>query len=113
MTDLRREKDALRARMWGIRSSMSPEERIRQAGEIQANLFRLQQVTEAGTILLFYSFGSEVPTAGMIQRLLDSGTRVLLPFVEGLDMDAAELLPGDSLAVTSYGPKEPSSRVAG
>jgi len=112
MEDLGREKDAVRARMRGIRSSMSPEERIRKAGEIQANLFRLPQVIEARTVLLFYSFGSEVPTAGMIQRLLDSGTRVLLPFVEGLDMDAAELRPGDSLAATAYGPKEPSNRVA-
>jgi len=111
MEDLLRQKDALRARMRGIRSSISPEERIRLAGEIQANLFRLPQVAEAGTILLFYSFGSEVPTAEMIQRILDSGTRVLLPFVEGPDMDAAELRPGDSLAATAYGPKEPSSRV--
>ncbi|HYT79408.1 MAG TPA: 5-formyltetrahydrofolate cyclo-ligase [Actinomycetota bacterium] len=112
MDDLRRQKDALRARMRGIRSSISPEERIRLSGEIKANVFRLPQVAEAGTILLFYSFGSEVPTTAMIQGLLDSGTRVLLPFVEGPDMDAAELRPGDSLAATTYGPKEPSKRVA-
>lgn len=111
MEDLRRQKDALRARMRGIRISIAPDERIRLAGDIQANLFRLPQVAEAGTVLLFYSFGSEVPTAGMIQRLLDAGTRVLLPFLEGTDMGAAELRPGESLAATTYGPKEPSRRV--
>lgn len=97
--------------MRGIRDSIPPEERIRLAAEIQANLFRLPQVGQARTILLFYSFGSEVPTAGMIQRLLDAGTRVLLPFVDGLDMGAAELRPGDSVTTTTYGPKEPVVRV--
>lgn len=112
MEDVRQQKDALRARMRGIRRSISPEERIRLAGYIQAHLFGLREVAEAETILLFYSFGSEVPTAGMIQRLLDAGTRVLLPFLESSDMGAAELRPGDSLAATTYGPKEPSNRVA-
>lgn len=97
--------------MRAIRTSISPEERIRLAGEIRVNLSRLPEVTQAGTILLFYSFGSEVPTAAMIQGLLDAGTRVLLPFLEGPDMGAAELRPGASLAATTYGPKEPSNRV--
>lgn len=97
--------------MRGIRSSIAPEERLRLAPEIQANLFHLPQVSDARTILLFYSFGSEVPTAGIIQRFLDAGTRVLLPFLEGRKMDAAELRPGDSLATTAYGPKEPTHRI--
>ena len=82
------------------------------AGGIEANLFRLPQVGAARTVLLFYSFGSEVPTAAMVQRLLAGGVRVLLPFLRGPAMDAAELRPGESLAVTAYGPKEPSNRVA-
>jgi 5-formyltetrahydrofolate cyclo-ligase len=109
--DLARQKDALRARMRNIRSSIAPEERLRLAGDIQARLLRLPAITEARTILLFYSFGSEVPTAGIIQRLLDGGTRVLLPFLEGKEMEAAELRPGESLAATAYGPKEPSRRL--
>jgi 5-formyltetrahydrofolate cyclo-ligase len=112
MESLRRQKETMRARILDIRDSLSPADRLRMAGEIQANLFRLPQVGEAGTILLFYSFGSEVPTTGTIQRLLDSGVRVLLPFLQGSDIDAAELRPGDSLAASTYGPKEPSNRVA-
>jgi 5-formyltetrahydrofolate cyclo-ligase len=112
MESLRRQKEAMRARMRGIRDSLSPSDRLRLAGEIQANLFRLPQVGEAETILLFYSFGSEVPTAGTIQRFLDSGTRVLLPFLQESDIDAGELRPGDSLVASTYGPKEPSNRVA-
>jgi 5-formyltetrahydrofolate cyclo-ligase len=97
--------------MRGIRSEIGAEERVALAADIQANLFRLPQVKEAQTILVFYSFGSEVPTAGIVQRFLDSGTRVLLPFLTDREMEAAELRPGDSLASTTYGPKEPNDRV--
>jgi 5-formyltetrahydrofolate cyclo-ligase len=79
---------------------------------MQARLFELSVFREAGTVLLFYSFGSEIPTAGTIQRALDAGKRVFLPLLEAGEMIAAELKPGDSLAATTYGPKEPSNRVA-
>jgi 5-formyltetrahydrofolate cyclo-ligase len=107
---LRKRKDTLRARMRGIRSDIPAEERVRLAADIQANLFRLPPVEEARTILVFYSFGSEVPTAGIIQQLLDAGTRVLLPFLTDGEMEAADLRPGDSLATTTYGPREPRGR---
>jgi 5-formyltetrahydrofolate cyclo-ligase len=97
--------------MRGIRNSIPPEERLRLAAGIQVNLFRLPQVSGARTILLFYSFGSEVPTAGIIQRLLDAGTRVLLPFLDDRTMDAAELRSGDALVTTTYGSKEPRGRI--
>lgn len=109
---LRQRKDELRSRMRGLRNSVPAEERIRLARDIEAHLFGLPQIGAADTIMLFYSFGSEVPTAGIVQRLLDSGKRVLLPFLEGPALEAAELRPGDSLAATTYGPKEPASRVA-
>jgi len=108
--DLRQRKAALRVRMRSMRNSIPAEERIRLAGDIEANLFKLPEIKEAATILLFYSFGSEVPTARIVQRLLDSGKRVLLPVLAGPGMEAAELRPGDSLAATTYGPKEPSTR---
>jgi 5-formyltetrahydrofolate cyclo-ligase len=108
--ELRQRKQDLRARMRGFRDSISPEERLHLGSLIQENVFRLPEMGRVGTVLLFYSFGSEVPTAAMIQRLLDQGIRVLLPFLEGSAMDAAELRPGDLLAATTYGPKEPSPR---
>ena len=62
-------------------------------------------------MLVFYSFGSEVPTSGIIERFLLEGRRVLLPYMEGREMNAAELREGDQLEPTSYGPKEPARRV--
>jgi 5-formyltetrahydrofolate cyclo-ligase len=109
--DLREQKAALRARMRARRDSIPVEERVRLAGVIEANLFRLPQIKEARAILLFHSFGSEVPTAGMIERLLQEKKRVFLPFLAGPNMEAAELRPGDSLRATTYGPKEPAGRM--
>jgi 5-formyltetrahydrofolate cyclo-ligase len=104
-------KAALRARMRAARAGIPPEERLRLAHRIRDRLFALSELERAGTVLVFYSFGSEVPTAGIIQRLLDQGRRVLLPFLREREMAAAELRPGDSLVGTAYGPKEPSRRV--
>jgi 5-formyltetrahydrofolate cyclo-ligase len=97
--------------MRGVRSSIPPHERLGLATAIEVNLFRLPQVSDARTVLLFYSFGAEVPTAGIIQRLLDSGMRVLLPFLDDRTMDAAELRSDDALVATTYGPKEPVNRI--
>jgi 5-formyltetrahydrofolate cyclo-ligase len=70
-------------------------------------------VREASTVLIFYSFGSEVPTAGIAARLASGGTRVLLPFLEEGTMAAAEFVPGTKgdLVRTTYGPKEPAGRI--
>jgi 5-formyltetrahydrofolate cyclo-ligase len=53
-----------------------------------------------------------VPTAGVAERLAGAGRRVLLPFVEGRDMEAADIGPPGSLVATGWGPKEPAERVA-
>jgi 5-formyltetrahydrofolate cyclo-ligase len=63
-------------------------------------------------VLLFSSFGSEIPTEGIIQRSLEQGRRVLLPVLESGEMEAAEVEAGDPLSPSAYGPKEPSNRVA-
>lgn len=62
--------------------------------------------------MVFSSFGSEIPTEGIIRRLVDKGRRVLLPYMAGPEMLAAEIRRGDPLVPTTYGPKEPSHRVA-
>jgi 5-formyltetrahydrofolate cyclo-ligase len=105
-------KDELRARMRRARAGMPAEERLAAARRIEELVLELPAIVRAGTVLLFYSFGSEVPTAGMAERLLAGGRRLLLPFLVDDAMDAAEIRPGESLVHTSYGPKEPPHRVA-
>ncbi len=112
MDSLARRKAALRARMREMRVAISPEERAASAERVMARLFDVPTVRMARTILSFSSFGSEVPTEEIVRRLHEEGRRVLLPFVEGHEMEAAEAPAGDSLVATDYGPMEPTERVA-
>jgi 5-formyltetrahydrofolate cyclo-ligase len=105
-------KAAARASLRAARAAIPPEQRLALGRAVQVRLMELPAFMKARAVLLFYSFGSEIPTAGIIQRSLDGGKRVFLPLLESGTMAAAELKPGDSLAVTAYGPKEPSDRIA-
>jgi 5-formyltetrahydrofolate cyclo-ligase len=111
VTDVAGQKVELRTKFRAIRAAMGPDRRLALGRVVHERLFALQVFADARTLLLFYSFGSEIPTAGIIQRSLDEGRRVFLPLLEGGEMLASELRPGDSLAATTYGPKEPSTRV--
>ena len=103
----------MRERMRSVRSSIPAADRAALAARAEARLLTLPELRTARTILLFYSFGSEIPTAVLSRRLLKRGLRVLLPFVTGeASMEAAEVRPKDSLEQTDYGPKEPAHRVA-
>lgn len=71
----------------------------------------MPEFASARTVLLFYSFGSEVATRGMAARALADGKRLLLPYLEGGTMEAAEVRSDDELVPTGYGPREPGRRV--
>ena len=66
MESLGEAKRAMRARIKELRASIGPEERRRLADEIEGRLFALGQLDGTRTIMLFASFGSEVPTQGML-----------------------------------------------
>ena len=107
------EKEQLRGSMRRLRAAIPAAERSRLAELVEEALFGLPDVLAARTILLFYSFGTEVATAGMAQRILGSGTRLLLPYLaEDGAMQAAEVRAGDALDQTAYGPREPRARIA-
>lgn len=112
MGSLAERKAAVRERMQTLRQAISPQDRTLLAERIEARLAEVPAVREARTVLLFSSFGSEVPTAGIAERFLARGQRVLLPFIEASQMQAAELHPNQPLAATTYGPDEPAERVA-
>src|SRR5207248_10708033 len=56
-------KDALRERMRRARAAIPPSERAVLAARVEARLLALPELRDARTVLLFYSFGTEVPTA--------------------------------------------------
>jgi 5-formyltetrahydrofolate cyclo-ligase len=107
------EKASLRIRLRQVRQSIPEQDRPRLVEQIEAGVFSLPEMEEARTVMLFYSFGSEVGTTGMAARILGAGKRLLLPFLDDeAGMEAAEVKPGDALRVTGYGPREPAHRVA-
>jgi 5-formyltetrahydrofolate cyclo-ligase len=111
--DIEERKRALRARMREARAAIDAGERAALASRVQERLAGLEDLEGSGAVLLFYSFGTELPTSGLIRLLLERGRPVLLPYLDpGGAMEAAELLPGDEPVRSGYGPKEPPRRVA-
>jgi 5-formyltetrahydrofolate cyclo-ligase len=94
-----------------VRAEIPPDERARRSATVEEAVFALPEVVRSRTVVLFYSFGSEVATRRMIDRIRSSGKRVLLPFLDGGMIEAAEVRAGDDLVPTSYGPSEPARRV--
>ncbi len=106
------DKAALRAEMRSVRRSIPEADRGPLALEVRARLLSLPEIRGARTVLLFSSFGTEVPTDPIVEGLAEHGRRLLLPFLEKGRMGAAEFRAGEPLAVTDYGPREPASRTA-
>jgi 5-formyltetrahydrofolate cyclo-ligase len=104
-------KAAMRRRMRRVRAEIPPSERERLSALIEEALFALPEVARARTLLIFYSFGSEVATRDMIGRALGAGIRVLLPYLVDGRMEAAQVRPGEELTPTAYGPHEPARAV--
>ena len=104
---LRAAKQAMRARMRELRGGIPPEERRSLAKQIEERLFAFPAIRDAKTVMLFSSFGTEVPTGEMIERAWDAGQRVALPVLHQGAIHVAALKPGQALRTTSYGPMEP------
>src|SRR5712691_9133 len=86
--DRSRDKRALRDRMREARAAIPLELRPVLAERVEEHLFALPEIARARAVLLFFSFGTEVPTPGMVERLLAEGRRVLLPYLtDGGEME--------------------------
>jgi 5-formyltetrahydrofolate cyclo-ligase len=74
---------------------------------IASRLLRIPELTEVSVVMAFWSFGSEVDTAPLIERLHEGGKTVALPRVEGADVVPIAYRPGDAVRSTSFGASEP------
>ena len=106
--DLKRQKRALRREARARRDGLSPGERERMSDEVAENVMALPAVENATTVMAFSSFGSEVDTGPVIERLERDGRRVALPRVEGRDIVAVAYRSGDRVRPTSFGALEPA-----
>lgn len=107
---MRRAKRELRSRMRDERAAIPETARVEMASAVERRLFALPELLSAGTVMAFSSLGSEISTRDIIARLLGSGRRVLLPYVDGAGIEAAEVTLREPPRDTGSGPAEPQRR---
>jgi 5-formyltetrahydrofolate cyclo-ligase len=104
-------KTALRERMRAARAAIPEAERARRSAEVARQVLELPEAAGAGRVFTFLSFGSEVSTAPLIERLRGRGAAIAVPVVEAGRMEAVDLPPGAALVPSGYGAMEPAERV--
>lgn len=104
---LKRAKRQIRRSVLRERDALSSETRAGLGQRIADRFAELPEVRDASTVMLFSSFGSEVPTGPLIERLRERGVTVALPRIEDGDLVPVAFAPGDPVRPTSFGAVEP------
>jgi 5-formyltetrahydrofolate cyclo-ligase len=100
-------KRDIRRSVLNERDALLEEDRRARSATITERVMALPEVRSAGTVMAFWSFGSEVDTSGLIEVVHAAGKRVALPRVDGRAVNAVVYVPGDPTAATSFGAMEP------
>lgn len=106
MDNLQR-KRLLRRTVLAARGSISENERAAAAASATTRLLALPETDDATTVMAFASFGAEIQTDALVERLLSEGRRVLVPLVEGTRLRAVEIASLEDLAPGFRGIREP------
>jgi len=104
---LKRAKRGIRRQVLEGRDATPTTHREERGERVAERFLALPEVQRARTIMLFWSFGSEVPTGPLIERLHERGVAVALPRIEGADLVPIPYVPGDPTTTTSFGAEEP------
>ena len=104
------DKTGLRARLRAERERIPESARLEAARRVEEALFGLREIRAAGSVALFSSFGSEIPTDGMASRVLSEGKTLLLPFLTPDGMEMGGVADPEELVPSRYGPREPPGR---
>lgn len=106
-SELKRAKRQTRRAILEDRDAVPVDVREERGKRVVERFLGLPEVQRASTILLFSTFGSEVPTAALIRHLHERGVGVALPRIEGADLVPVAYAPGDPTTTTSFGAEEP------
>ncbi len=95
--DVAAAKRTMRERILGARKTLDADQLEAYAAGITEQALALPELADAETVAAYFSIDTEPGTRPLVQELLDSGRRVLMPIVlEDLDLDWAEIIaPGD------------------
>ena len=105
---LRRDKRALRRTILAKRDALDAADRADRSRRIWDRMLALPDVRDAGTVMAYWSFGSEVETGPSIERLHRAGARIVLPRIEGANVVGVAYAPGDAVTATGFGAMEPA-----
>jgi 5-formyltetrahydrofolate cyclo-ligase len=108
--ELSTRKASVRRLVLSRRSRLDRPEREAAGRAVAAALSALPEVAGASSVLGFASFGTELPTDPSMEALLAGGKRLLLPYVDGRRLCAAEVGSIDDLAPGYRGIREPVAR---
>lgn len=108
--ELSTRKASLRRLVLSRRGRISVEERAAAAALIAAAVVVADEFASAGAVLGFASFGTELPTDPTMEAVLAAGKRLLLPYVDGQRLRAAQVASVDDLAPGYRGIREPVER---
>jgi 5-formyltetrahydrofolate cyclo-ligase len=106
---LKRAKRRIRREVLAVRDGLPPERRAEMGRSIVDRFLSLPEVRSARSVLAFWSFGSEVPTVSLIERLSDRGVSVALPKITEGELEAVPFRPGDATRTTAFGAEEPAA----
>jgi 5-formyltetrahydrofolate cyclo-ligase len=107
--ELKKAKREVRRSVLAARDALGEAERVARSAAIHDRSLALPELEPARTVMLYWSFGSEVATGPLIDRLHDLGTIIALPRIRGPQhLEAVAFEPGDPLRETSFGAREPA-----
>ncbi len=103
------DKREQRARLRGIRNGIPPIERISKSESISERLFNSEVYRSAKAVMVYMSFGSEVMTDRIFDRILRDGKALCVPMchTETRAMTAYAVSGASDLSIGSYGIAEP------
>jgi 5-formyltetrahydrofolate cyclo-ligase len=108
--DLKRAKRDVRRAVLAAREALGEAERLARTPAIHDRFLGLPEVERAGSVMAYWSFGTEVPTQTLLERLHTRGIRVALPRIRGpQELEAVDYEPGDPMRETSFGALEPEA----
>jgi 5-formyltetrahydrofolate cyclo-ligase len=106
--ELKKAKRDVRRRVLTLRDETSPSERAAAAAAVAARCMDLPEVSRARVVMVFWSFGSELPTMPIIERLGGAGKVVALPRIADGDLQVRTWRPGEPMSGTPFGALEPA-----
>ena len=106
--ELKKAKARIRRAVLAERDGLTPEARELLGRRVTERFLQLPEVRSAATVMLFSSFGSEVSTTDLIERLHGTGVGVVLPRIEERELVPVRYAPGDPTRPAAFGIEEPA-----